>query len=336
MRVLFLTHMWVPHHNAGGEVTAQTLMAALVRRGHHVNVVVSRPHPAMTEPYEVDGVKVHPRVDKGDPLKFIADTDLICAHLENADRADILGRLYGIPVCQVLHNQYDLTKRSLGFPSLVVANTQWVLEDLQKAWPVLRGDRRPPRWVLVHPHVDIHRYRTTSGDHVSLSNLWVNKGSATFYKLAEMFPRRKFLGLKGAYGEQDVRELPNVEILPHQPDYRVREAFYSRTRVLLVPSLYESYGRVAVEAMASGIPVIAHPTPGLRESLGTAGLFADRDDIDAWAEHLRSLSNTQRYMAASKRAKERAEQLFTLSTSELDSWVTAAEEVVRATFGHAR
>ncbi|WP_262928542.1 glycosyltransferase family 4 protein [Streptomyces sp. CBMA152] len=51
----------------------------------------------------------------------------------------------------------------------------------------------------------------------------------------------------------------------------MREHVYSRSRVILMPSLYESWGRVAVEAFASGIPVIAHTTPGLVESMGEAG-----------------------------------------------------------------
>lgn len=336
MRVLFLAHMWVPYHCAGAEVTAQALMAALVKRGHRVTVVLSRPHPDMTGPYEVDGVQIHPHINKGDPLRYIPETDLIVSHLENADRADILGRLYSVPVCQVLHNNYAQTKRQIGFPSICVANTNWVLEDFRQAWPQLRGERRPPRWVVAHPHVDIERYRTTPGDRVTLVNLWEHKGSATFYKLAAMFPRRKFLGVKGAYGVQDVRDLPNVEILDHLPDHRMAEQVYSRTRVLLVPSAYESYGRVAIEAACSGIPVIAHPTPGLRESLGEAGLFADRDDVEEWAEHLRALSVTQQYAAASKRIKARAQEMYETSTSELDTWVTAAEGVARGPAGFAR
>ncbi|UQA91872.1 hypothetical protein [Streptomyces halobius] len=44
-----------------------------------------------------------------------------------------------------------------------------------------------------------------------------------------------------------------------------------------------------MEPFASGIPVIAHPTPGLVESLGDARIFAYRDDLNAWIHALRSL-----------------------------------------------
>jgi glycosyltransferase involved in cell wall biosynthesis len=60
------------------------------------------------------------------------------------------------------------------------------------------------------------------------------------------------------------------------------EAVWARTGVLLAPSITEAWGMAAVEALAHGIPVIAHPTPGLREALGFAGRYVDRDNVDAW------------------------------------------------------
>ncbi|MGW8779763.1 hypothetical protein ACWGNM_17115 [Streptomyces sp. NPDC055796] len=47
--------------------------------------------------------------------------------------------------------------------------------------------------------------------------------------------------------------------------------------------------RVAVEAFSSGIPVIAHPSLGLIESLGSAGIYAYRDDFQAWGDALSTL-----------------------------------------------
>lgn len=67
------------------------------------------------------------------------------------------------------------------------------------------------------------------------------------------------------------------------------------TKILIMPSREESWGRVALEAMSSGIPVIANPTPGLREACGDAGLFADRDNISEWVRIIRELLSSPSY-----------------------------------------
>jgi hypothetical protein len=94
--------------------------------------------------------------------------------------------------------------------------------------------------------------------------------------------------VKGMYGKQFMLPRQNVKLVPNQQDARV---VYRDTRILLMPSAYESWGRVAIEAAHSGIPTIAHPTPGLRESLGDAGLFVDRTDTDGWVRELQRLDD---------------------------------------------
>jgi hypothetical protein len=66
---------------------------------------------------------------------------------------------------------------------------------------------------------------------------------------------------------------------------------YRRTRLLLMPSTYESYGRVAIEAAVSGIPTIANSTPGLEEALGSAGTFPARLAVEPWQEAIRQVLN---------------------------------------------
>lgn len=323
-----MLHLYAPHHCGGAEMAAHGLLRTLAERGHDVDVILSRSHPRITAPYEVDGVRVHPRIDKGDPARRLADDPphLLVTHLECTDRASILGRIFRVPVVHLLHNAHLETKRSLTRgPALAVANSQWMADDVTAWWDAEHGGHPMPRTVIIRPPVAVVDYRTTPGTHVTLVNVIAEKGADVFYQLADRFPRTKFLAVEGAYGEQDRRARDNVTWCSHVAGDRMRDEVYRRTRILLMPSAYESYGRVGMEAACSGIPTIAHPTPGLRESLGDAGAFADRADVDAWATHLRRLLKPAGWAAASARASARADQLST--AADLDRWVIETEAV---------
>src|SRR5262249_46015915 len=67
----------------------------------------------------------------------------------------------------------------------------------------------------------------------------------------------------------DLSDLTNLNRMANTPDPR---DFYRVSRVVMMPSLWrESLGRVAVEAMANGIPVLASDRGALPETLGASG-----------------------------------------------------------------
>jgi glycosyltransferase involved in cell wall biosynthesis len=90
-----------------------------------------------------------------------------------------------------------------------------------------------------------------------------------------------------------------------------------------MPSKEESWGRVAIEAMSSGIPVIATPTPGLLESCGSAGIFCKRDDIGSWVREIRRLkTDTEYYKSVSEKCFDRAKELDPLSQlTQMEAWL---------------
>lgn len=51
--------------------------------------------------------------------------------------------------------------------------------------------------------------------------------------------------------------------------------------LLAYPSLLEGFGFPPLEALATGVPVVAGDTPALRETLGDAALFCDPTDVDS-------------------------------------------------------
>ena len=163
------------------------------------------------------------------------------------------------------------------------------------------------------------------GDCITLINANMNKGVHQFLGLARAMPTHKFLGVLPYYGERTVPPAPdNVIWIPFDNDIRT---ILRRTRILLVPSYYESFGRVAVEAMTNGIPVVyAKPainsvypggsTEGLQDWIEPAGIGLPRDATEEWATAIRSLDDPDVYEARSEQSKTHIESmnLFTEAT----------------------
>jgi glycosyltransferase involved in cell wall biosynthesis len=160
------------------------------------------------------------------------------------------------------------------------------------------------------------------GDSITLVNANQNKGVHVFLELARRMPERKFLGVLPYYGELQVPAAPsNVRWVPFDPDIR---NVLRQTRILLVPSYYESFARIAVEAMINGIPVLySKPNPnsiypggsteGMESWIGDAAISCEREIPDDWIRAIRSLDDTDAYTDLSTRGRKHidAMDLFT-------------------------
>lgn len=321
MKIVSYVHAYVPHHNGGAETTLHDMNRALVEAGHDVVVVLKElPKYRGKKPYEVDGVNVIPAQDKKEIVLQLAGTELLLTHLECSTRATLLGKKFNIPVGQIIHNDVYLTRGYISHaPDFLVYNTHWIRDKFAEEFNKIPN-------LVIHPPIVAERYKVDRGKNVTLVNLFERKGSNLFYSLAERLPDVKFMGLIGGYGEQVIRhDIPNVEIMEYSPD--VRKA-YEKTKLILMPSVYESYGRVACEAAASGIPSIVSDTPGLREALGDAGTYLDPYDVDAWETALKAALTPRKYGALSKAALERSKALDTMAKDELDTFVLFCEQFV--------
>jgi glycosyltransferase involved in cell wall biosynthesis len=156
------------------------------------------------------------------------------------------------------------------------------------------------------------------GDCITLINANLNKGVHQFLSLARAMPERPFLGILPYYGEPNVPPSPdNVEWIPFHPDIRT---ILARTRILLLPSYYESFGRVAIEAMVNGIPVIystpavrsVYPggsTEGLHEWIRPVGLGLPRDATAEWVTAIRGLDDPTFYEQTSEASRAHIESM---------------------------
>jgi len=315
VRVVALLHAYVPEHGAGAEHHAHTLLTALASRGHDVVVALTQPSTWQGDTrWTVDGVTVIGRADKTALDSALGGAKVIITHLESTPRANAAGRKRSIPVVNLLHNTFDATRMWLSRDrvDLAIANSQWMANVFADA-PVPVDILRPLTPVKKY---SVARADSTKGDRVTMVNLFPNKGPHVLWALAERLPKQKFLAVRGGYGWQDIPDdIPsNVEVIDNTTD--VVGDVLARTRVLIMPSDYESWGRMGVEALCSGIRVVATPTPGLVESLGDAGVFVNRDDIDGWVAAVKKTATKTAADKAASAMKRRAAEVEELSRAD--------------------
>jgi len=308
MRVAALVPAYPPRSNVGAWVATHGYLRHLVACGHHVDVFVLSDHGQSTD--TLDGVTIGPDVNQVALETAVAISDVVISHVGDTNRAANLAAKWGKPNIRMAHGHIEKLAALEG-AALVVFNSQNLAATVDCPSPS----------IVCHPPVDAARFRTTPGDRVTLVNLSEAKGGELFWRLVRCAPHRLFLGVKGSYGIQYGEQQPNADMIPNTPN--MRDDVYTRTRILLMPSDRETWGMTAVEAAASGIPTIAHPTDGLIESLGDAGVFVDRDDGQGWLDEIERLHDPVEWAKASDLALARSTELD--PAADLDRFLTHIE-----------
>ncbi|MEH3155593.1 MAG: D-inositol-3-phosphate glycosyltransferase [Gordonia paraffinivorans] len=125
-----------------------------------------------------------------------------------------------------------------------------------------------------------------------------------------------------------------VTFLPPQPPRRLAEV-YRASDLVGVPSYSESFGLVAVEAQASGVPVVAANVGGLGVAVadGVTGTLVDGHDVDLWTAALDStLASPEAIARMGEAAALHARRFSWASTADhlLDSYHRAVGDYAAA------
>jgi glycosyltransferase involved in cell wall biosynthesis len=129
-------------------------------------------------------------------------------------------------------------------------------------------------------------------------------------------------GFRGCYQElselvQDQGLTPFVDFLGYVTDDELVD-LYQRAGLFVMPSFDEGFGLPAVEAMASGVPVIASAGNALAELVGDAGICVETTDVRTFASQMDRVAlnpDLQKQMSESGIARA---ALFTWKQSALD------------------
>lgn len=211
-----------------------------------------------------------------------------------------IARSFGVPCVLYVHGaEVVRIGRPDRAPDKVLYNSLYTQAWLEKDFG-LPGD-------VLYPATNLERHRVAApgpAGALTLVNPLPVKGGHMLPELAHALPDRHFIAVEGwtlpPFLERLLEREPNIEVLSWQHDMRT---VFSRTAVVLAPSLFEPFGRTAVEAAASGIPCVSSGAGGLREAVGPHGIYVDPpDSVSAWVAALRALEDVALYRAQAERS----------------------------------
>lgn len=311
MKILFATsRQYPPDRHGGAQICAHALLMRMMRRGHACEVVAARAPGAgmllhrvahvlsgrrwLGRPDHLNGYAARrgapwhlarllgERVEQFGPDVLVIDQPETVAMLRRDLPALRLPVVLRIADVSFRRHEFD----PAAHPNLrLFAVSRFIADALQDAY-----DIDVP---VLHPIIDFDTFRTPRLDPQAITfiNPIAGKGLDVVLRTAALLPHRQFRFVSGwpRPGEEQARlegriaALPNVELVPWSRDVR---PVYERTRLLLFPAQWEEgFGRVALEAHANGIPVVASAAGGLPEAVGEGGRILPSDaPPDTWAD----------------------------------------------------
>ncbi|MEQ1870848.1 MAG: glycosyltransferase, partial [Vicinamibacterales bacterium] len=349
LRILGLVEHPVPLVG-GAQITLAVLLGHLQREfGHHCALHGLSATPGVLIRY---GVRLRGMRDWEELVDGVRRfrPDVLLSSLEHSIFAAAIAERYGIPHV-IWVQSFELSpptpseaaawrvRRDRVYPSaserhaaltgaaLVLANSTFIQKRL------LHREHTPSH--VVYPVFDRRDCAAGVVATTSTAVLGVcgygHKGADIFLTLAEQMPERQFILAGRAIDPWRARAhaLSNITVRPFGP----ARDLLADAGVVLVPSQWpEPFGRVAIEAMAAGIPVIASATGGLPECCGGAARLVRRfRSAEAWREALDVHAHDASDVPARARRGRRQAERFQTGRS-----LVIAERLIRRAAQHRR
>lgn len=229
--------------------------------------------------------------------------DVALVHLDDPDKVAAMAGRHRTPVAALVRRPGELSR--VGRVALAVFATEAARKST-----VWTG-----RSVVVRPWIPVGDYHVPREERrpgmVTTVGLGSDRSPGVAYRMASRLRDHKFLMVPTEAGTQHgphaygaaPANLTVWDTMDGSPANAKR--FYGRTRVLLQPGV-TTYGRSAVEAMCSGIPVVAHPCPAAREVLGDAAVWCRNERPGDWVDAVRRLDDPLMWRTRSLASFERA------------------------------
>jgi hypothetical protein len=330
MTVVALSHGYPPLWNMGGEVSLHRSMTAV--KGERVVLTNTQAE------YYIDGIRVT-QINTPDVLDIKADPSPIARQLKDLNtRVVIAQNELSLPAVLAAQEANAVSVVSVHTPpkygKTIRAGVCYADYAVYNTETSARQWGEPGALVLHPPISELPANTSTNGDAYTCLSSLRNKGVQVVLSLAEMHPDKRFIIVRSpaepTHGIPDLEEqaarLPNVELHPRVDPKDVHK-YLKQTRVLLVPSMYETYGMSAIEAAGYGIPTVHVDTPHVREGIGDAAVLISPLSVSEAANGINLIENN--YNSYSEKARARAEWIQDRQATELDKFSEFIKDIRR-------
>jgi len=316
--VAAISHGYPPFWNMGGEVSLHRTMLAVPGSKYVLTGTESE--------YEFEGV-IAKKINTPNLLDINADPVPIAQQLTELNADVVIGQNeLSLPAVKAANLSGAISIVNVHTPPRYGSNLkEAMLETDYSIYNTLTSAKEwgEPNALVVHPPINpLPNKLAYSGDAYTLLSSLTNKGVTVVLELAKKYPYKRFIIVRSpaepTHGLADIEErvaqLPNVELHPRVSPEEVY-TYFEQTRILLVPSRYETYGMSAIEAAGYGIPCVHVDTPHAREGIGDAAILVPPLDTRATARAIDIIESN--YSEYCSKARQRAEWLQDRQIQEL-------------------
>lgn len=342
MKLMYVCGMYVPSHG-GAEISVYSLLKRLKEKaGWDVLVVTDERYEntRFNNNFNKVPIRTVSHKERLNEIELIIQEfkpNIILTQLMWSDIALELASKNSIPsiirVCKVPSN-LDLSYYSSLAPTAIISTSKCVQEYVKSTW-----NRNS---LIIKLLVELENYIINKENFDPFNNNLIfmfnplkRKGGLIFKEIAKKLPQEQFGTVLGwsslkenknskkfskeyiqriteSEGSKFDGSLPeyinfddcvNIRIFESEDDAK---ELYKKIKILLIPSQWEeAFGRVAIEAMVNGIPVIASDIAGLKESVSSGGILLEKDNLKLWVKEIGKLCKNEDYFKEwSKKGKK--------------------------------
>ena len=317
----------------GAEIGMVRLLSGLDEDEFDVTVVAlknANPDVARELPSHitVQSLNLHTKLN---PEKFvtlyrnISESDvLICSLFPSVFLGTVFGKVSRVPkIYTWKHNITNDRKVRKVFNSISFKLSDGMFVDSKSAKEILVDWGIDENQIQILPlaGIGIDEYPTVNHTRIggdvrigTVGRLTETKGYLELLECAEALPEYEFHVVGDGPLADELRNGPsNVVWHGEKSPEELKQHFWGSFDVYLQPSRFEGLCITAIEAMASGLPVVASEVGGLTESVvhGETGFLVPQGDIGGYCSRIKELANDPELRARFGRAgKQRVEDRY--------------------------